>query len=255
VAVKGLLLALFSWTIFYIISPYLLRCKVPTLEVELPEYTGVPGGAATPHGDVCKGETTYDNDECKDESGVLQCTGNEHCLAGAESNEGKYCCTTCGNEDLLIEAAERLLIRPTCYGPCHCAHFVSKMLIDTGCPKEGTFHVNVGAMEGWLINAGWKKVSSPKKGDIAFQGGKHIGIIVENGRTIHSKPMYTPTGKGTPCENKCGQYNDPCPDCEFEEGDPRSKYLNDGCKSNQCVTKEIYPNWTYYYKPPWATGS
>jgi hypothetical protein len=54
-AAKGLLLALFSWTIFYILSPYLLRIRVPTLPVE-PEYI-------TPTYNPCIGQYVWAKEE------------------------------------------------------------------------------------------------------------------------------------------------------------------------------------------------
>lgn len=72
-ALKGLLLALFSWTIFYIINPYILRCKVPVLEVEIPEYI-------TTTYNPCIGQYVYEKKEKCDP--VCQAQDFGECIKG-----------------------------------------------------------------------------------------------------------------------------------------------------------------------------
>ncbi len=118
-AVKGLLLALFSWTIFYIISPYLLRCKVPVLEVELPEWYGERERGIAKRL-PCQGKETFDRAECSTKCGVEpgEARPGMNCIPEKNScgQEGdKYCCL-----DLKID---HITVHWTAGHPSHITNF------------------------------------------------------------------------------------------------------------------------------------
>ncbi len=134
----------------------------------------------------------------------------------------------------------------TCWGPCHCAHFVSSVLVETGC--TGAFNTSVAGLEEWLQRHGWERVTSPQAGDIGVDFASHVGVMTSSSTTIHSKVMND-DGSNTACAGKCGRLYPSCPDCQGAAGDPRGSYESQNCTSNQCVTEET-KRWDRYWRPP-----
>ena len=87
---------------------------------------------------------------------------------------------TC-NPDEIIEKAKLFVGKNS--GPCHCAYFVSTVLIQANCGISLT--TSAEGLENELINKGWKKVeiNKRKKGDIVCMAG-HLGIAYEDGGKI-----------------------------------------------------------------------
>lgn len=130
----------------------------------------------------------------------------------------------------------------TCWGPCHCAHFVSTALVTTGC--EGAYTPSVDTLRSWLTNHGWTAVTSPQRDDIAFQGS-HVGIMTSATEAVHSGIITSNNTCGGKCTDPETRNPDDCPGCtDF------GRFPGNGCHSNQCVTTSTNVGWTSWYRRP-----
>lgn len=145
----------------------------------------------------------------------------------------------CGKD--LADRASRAI--GTCYGPCHCANFVTRMLQATGC----TFGSNSpDGLASALLSNGWQQVSSPQAGDVAIQAGHHAGIMVSSTIAVHARNISEDGDRPSECAGKCYASSHDCPQCQEVPG----PYHSDRCFTNQCVAPSNYPYWTNYYRPP-----
>ena len=182
---------------------------------------------------------------------------------------GKWCCIggKCTRQDI-IAAAQRYL--GTCFGPCHCSWFVSKVLADVGCLNMPPI-ISSTRLEKTLIGMGWqmqRETEYPRKngkyqggemegvqaGDIVFvdhpEDGEtisntHVGIYVGGDRIIHSGGGmgYFCRSKAPECPAKPvkgSELLDWCSDCNkiFPDQRPGTGRFSPGlrhCTRNQCV--------------------
>jgi hypothetical protein len=197
----GVTLALTSWVLFTVLNPYLLECKIEVKQAKL-VYTS---------NNACDEYQTYESEEeCHEQT---SCGGGKYqrpCQKNAQNTKNmknvtkltdeekeKWCCpNTCGQN--LVHLMENW--RGTCFGSCHCAHFVSTILYESGC--DGIFTTSCATLTAKLKSEkfqemGWKYFEGNEgiqAGDVVFKGkngkAQHVEIAVSSSRTMGANVGY-----------------------------------------------------------------
>ncbi|MBU1178527.1 pilin [Patescibacteria group bacterium] len=286
-ALTGLFIAFLSYVLFWALNPYLIECKI-----EIPAVNLVSGDYSIPDVSRCEGVKAYKSQsECektetkcsnkskpciKDKEISSSCKGDgvqvankSECCSGKVKEEKsgsatvkkcdgtaeeKWCCSSSACGKNLVAKANKY--QGTCFGPCHCAWFVSTVLKDDGC-SNGII-VNVSSLESWLLKNGWKRhegQSGVQSGDVVVNGGAHIGIHVGGGSSIHSGSGVSTCEKNCPKLAVDSEGTNKCASCEKipQEGPSTGRFRAgkggaSNCKGNQCVKISAMKYDHYWHK-------
>lgn len=158
-ALIGLILALGSYTILYLVNPDLVTFKA--LKVPYVQY-----------------EESATDDSPDVETGIAD--------AGGPGN-ASLVTQTC-NASGIQAAAEELVSSPTCIGPNHCVWFVNRALNRAGCPVNQS---NVGygkSLKNSLLAAGWQTVTGALRDNMekvnkiaVIRNRSHYALVVRTG--------------------------------------------------------------------------
>jgi hypothetical protein len=191
-AIIGLVIAWGSYAILYNVNPNLVTFNALKVQYIKTEY--MPDYNAQPDDNPSGGEPAFTT---------------QLSVADLQQYKGKGC----GKN--LVEIAMAYAKQQICQGPVHCANFVSRVLLDSGCDKSYT-HNGAGGLAQKLQEHGWKLIKSKvgvKAGDIVFWGGSncpanHTGIATGIGYgTIESNVNMSKCWPNkSDIEKKCGNF-------------------------------------------------
>lgn len=119
--------------------------------------------------------------------------------AAAYAQKPFYPADKCGDSATMVAIMDKFLLKPICQGPCHCAPWVTRVLVQSGCtidPKwrtgvvkhlKSALYTKMKKADGspmWIEKKGKDPGIAP--GDIVFWGNGHTGIYYGNGQIVDS---------------------------------------------------------------------
>lgn len=198
-ALSGLIIAVGSYVILYTVNPELVQFRSLRVQyvagIDLADYSKYPSDPGVDDaGDVPYGQDTKAN---LDNNSI-----------NAAKGQG------CGKN--LVAIAEAFSGQTICQGPCHCANFVSRVLVQSGCGKEYTSD-SAPNLKAKLLKLGWELhdgVEGVEPGDVVFWGKSgerppHVEIAYNSsGFSIGSSVNMTACwqGKAKEIQNSCGEF-------------------------------------------------